>query len=106
MPSKHFSWERGVIIEDAAAMVSIMVGVFPTQKTVRTKCERRVKVEHIDNLMPDCMDCRKNVVQFAKDMIAEFERIRDGVYGPPATPLEQLEECIGYYKKDIERYGC
>lgn len=65
-PGTHFAWDMGTVTEDGAALIALAVGVFPTQKTCKTQCDKRVPMARIDNLMPTCALCRRAVVTFAR----------------------------------------
>lgn len=71
----HISWDEGVVTEHGAAMIAIELGVYPTQETCKTKCNRRVKMGRINNEKPTCLECIKVVLDFTVDMAQAFESI-------------------------------
>jgi len=49
----HVAWDFGIIQRTAIEIL----GYTPGQKTTKTLCKRRVKMERINNTKPTCPEC-------------------------------------------------
>jgi hypothetical protein len=85
---KHIAWDEGVVSEEGAAMIAIAVGVYPTQKSIKTQCSKRVKMVDIDNKQPTCQQCIELVLEKERDMQEAFRSILDDTY----TPEDQKDQ--------------
>lgn len=74
---KHAAWDGGAISENPFFLATV-----GQQKTIKTRCGKRVSMKHVDNDTPTCAEC-----------LADIERERVG--------LIEIEQ----YAQDVQTGG-
>jgi len=84
MEEKHIAWDKGIIADG----LKEVLGFSPAQKTTKAMCNKRVKMERIDNKEATCLACLRErikelewLLDASNVLLKELKRIGDSGTG-------------------------
>lgn len=99
----HIAWDRGILTgDDFRAKIAIATGTWLTQKTCKSYCGTRVKMDRIDNDNPSCLDCRTRIVEYARGLREGF--LSFNILDLTDKEREEIADAIHHCEQTIKRY--